>query len=59
MNSVIERLMELIRLRIHWLEETEDFLIHNVMVTDVVPKLKHSLPNTLNIELFDNFNDLI
>ena len=59
MNSAVERSMELVELRIRGLKEPEEFLINDVKVTEMVPELEHSLPNTLDVESFDDFKDLV
>ena len=58
MNSTVERSMEIVNIRIRGLKEPETFEIQDVKLTDVVPKLYHSLRNEFNIVSYDNFSDI-
>ena len=54
MNSMVERSMEIVNIRIRRLKEPETFEIQDVKLTDVVPELYHSLPNEFNLYSYDN-----
>ena len=58
MNSTVERKMEIANLRIRGFSENDTFNLDEVRLTDVVPKLPHSLPNDFDINSHENFSDI-
>ena len=45
-------------LRVHGIKETESYMMHDVKITEQVPSLSTSLPNTLSNQDPDNFHHI-